>query len=230
MKIPLFKIYWDNDDVEAIEQVIKRGSSWACGSEIEEFEKAITDYIGAKYCVTFNSGTSALHAAMLAYGIGPGDEVVVPSFTFIATANAPLFVGAKPVFADVDEETLGLNPQDVKRKITPKTKAIIAVHYGGCPCKIEELRKIADAHKIILIEDAAEAMGAKVSGKMVGTIGHSAILSFCQNKVITTGEGGAVITDDEETYEKLKLLEKLKRVRSHGREEGDYFALAKGLD
>ena len=230
MKIPLFKIYWDKNDIAAVGSTIRKGYGWACGSEIENFEKAISKYMGVKYCATFNSGTSALHALLLAYGIGPSDEVIVPSFTFIATANAALFVGAKPVFADIEDKTFGLDPSDVERKITERTKAIIAVHYAGCPCKIEELRKIADAHKIVLIEDAAEAMGAKVNGKMVGTIGHAAVLSFCQNKIITTGEGGAVITNDTSIYEKLHLIEKLKFIRSHGREEGEYFSSAENLD
>ena len=169
--------------------------------------------------LTFNSGTSALHALLLSYGIGPGDEVIVPSFTFIATANAPKFVGAKPVFADIEDITFGLDPRAVEAKITPKTKAIIPVHYGGFPCKIRELKKIADDHGIMLIEDAAEAFGASVKGKMVGTFGDSAIMSFCQNKIITTGEGGAVVTDNKELYERMKLI------RSHGRPDTvDYFS------
>lgn len=219
MKVPLFKIYWDSDDVKSVEACIKRGSSWTCGPEIDEFERNITKYIGIKYCTVFSSGTSALHALMLAYNIGKGDEVIVPSFTFIATSNAALFVGATPVFADVEENSFGLDPNDVEKKITEKTKAIIAVHYSGYPCKIEELREIADRHKILLIEDAAEAIGAKTSSKKnVGTVGDAAVLSFCQNKIITTGEGGAIITKDKNLNEKLRLI------RSHGRQEGDYFS------
>ena len=142
-KIPLFKIYWDEEDVKSVAEAIKVGMNWAVGPNVEKFEKMIAKYIGAKYCVVFNSGTSALHAALLAHGIKNGDEVIVPSFTFIATANAPLFVGAKPVFADIEEETFGLDPEDVKEKITEKTRAIIPIHYGGCACKIKELREIA---------------------------------------------------------------------------------------
>jgi perosamine synthetase len=199
--------------------------NWAVGPNIEKFEKMIAGYIGAKYCVVFNSGTSALHAALLAYGIKEGDEVIVPSFTFIATANAPLFVGAKPVFVDIEEETYGLNSEDVKEKITNKTKAIIPIHYGGCPCKIRELREVADDHNLILIEDAAESLGARIGDKKVGTFGNSAMLSFCQNKVITTGDGGAIVTDSKGIYEKLKLI------RSHGRlETSDYFSSTEYLD
>ena len=225
LKIPLFKIYWDKEDVQAVRNAIKKGMFWAIGPNIEEFEKGISEYIGAKYSAVFNSGTSALHAALLAHGIGNGDEVIVPSFTFIATANAPLFVGAKPVFADIEDKTYGLDPEDVKEKITKKTKAIVPVHYGGCPCLINELRGIAKDNDLILIEDAAEAFGATVNGKKVGTFGDAAVFSFCSNKVITTGEGGAIVTNSKEVCEKSKLI------RSHGRlEREDYFTSSKYMD
>ena len=218
MKIPLFKIYWDEDDIKAVTRSIKRGMHWAAGPFIEEFEKLIADYLGVKYVVAFNSGTSALHAALIAYGIGEGDEVIVPSFSFIATANAPLFVGAKPVFADMEEENYGLDPRDVERKITEKTKAIIPMHYGGLACKISELSDLAKKHNLLLIEDAAESFGARQNDKLVGTFGDSAMFSFCQTKVFTTGEGGCIVTDSRDLYEKLKLL------RSHGRAEtANYF-------
>lgn len=219
MNVPLFEIYNDEEDVKLVSEQIASGKFWAVGSKVTEFEDMIADYIGTKHAITFNSGTSALHAALLAHGIGKGDEVIVPSFTFIATVNSPLFVGAKPVFADIEEETFGLNPELVEEKITENTKAIIPVHYGGCPCKIKELKDIAEDNDLVLIEDAAEAFGASVDGKNIGTFGDSNILSFCQNKIITTGEGGAVVTDSDEIYEKLKLI------RSHGRlESGDYFS------
>ena len=222
-KIPLFKIYWDKDDVKAVENAIKRGMSWAIGPEVTQFEQKLADYLKVKYCLTFNSGTSALHAALLAHGIGAGDEVIVPSFTFIATANAPLFVGAKPVFADIEEKTLGLDPADVEKKITPRTKAIIPIHYGGCPCLIEELRDVARRHNLLLIEDAAEALGAGINGKKAGSIGDAGILSFCQTKTMTTGEGGAVTTGSPEIYEKLKLI------RSHGRSESSDYLLQRKI-
>lgn len=220
-KIPLFKILWDDEDVKNVEGEIKSGMNWAVGPRVEEFEKLIAEYIGTEYAAVFNSGTSALHSVLRAHGIGKGDEVIVPSFTFIATANSPLFVGAKPVFADIEKETLGLDPESVKKNITDKTKAILSIHYGGCPCKIRELREIADDNDLILIEDAAEAMGASINQDKVGNFGDSAVLSFCQNKIITTGEGGAVVTDSRDIYEKLLLT------RSHGRlETGDYFSSA----
>ncbi len=209
-KIPLFKIYWDDDDIEMVKQTIQRGVNWAAGPDIEKFERMLSEYIGRKYTVVFSSGTSALHAVLLAYGIGQGDEVIVPSFTFIATANAPLFVGAKPVFADIEETTYGLNPDNVRRKITAKTKAIIPVHYGGSPClMIKGLEEVAREHNLVLIEDAAESFEAKLNGKKVGTFGHSAMFSLCQTKVFTTGEGGFIVTDSQDIYEKLKMIRQL---------------------
>jgi len=224
-KIPLFKIYWDEEDVRMVKEAIERGMHWAIGPNVEKFEGMLADYVGTRHALAFNSGTSALHAILLAYDIGQGDDVIVPSLTFIATANAPLFVGAKPVFADIEDRTYGLNPADVERRITPKTKAVMPIHYGGCPCLIEELREIARKHNLLLIEDAAESLGATVGGKKVGSFGNAAILSFCSNKVITTGEGGAVVTNDGEIYEKLKLL------RSHGRlENSNYFSSTEYMD
>ena len=224
-KTPLVRIYWDEQDIAKVVSTIQRGMSWAIGPSIEQFERQLAEYIGTRYAVTFNSGTSALHAALLAYDIGPGDEVIVPSFTFIATANAPLFVGAKPIFAEIEDKTYGLDPQDVKRRITPKTKAILPIHYGGCPCLVRELKEIAEEHNLTLIEDAAEAFGAEIDGRKVGSFGDAAILSFCQNKVITTGEGGAIVTNSGEICEKLKLI------RSHGRQEtSDYFTSSENMD
>ena len=224
-KIPLFKIYWDEEDVEAITEAIKAGMNWAVGPNVVNFEKLIANYVGTKYALTFNSGTSALHAALLAHEIKQVDEVIVPSFTFIATANAPLFVKAKPVFADIEEETFGLDPGDVNEKITKKTKVIMPIHYGGSACKIRELKEIAEDNNLLLIEDAAESLGAKIKEQKVGTFGDSAMLSFCQNKVITTGDGGAIVTDSRAIYEKLKLI------RSHGRlETTDYFSSTEYMD
>ena len=223
--IPLFKIYWDEQDVKKVTEAIRRGMYWATGPNVQEFEKSLAKYVGVNYAVTFNSGTSALHAVLIAHGIGRGDEVIVPSFTFISTANAPLFVGAKPVFAEIEEKTYGLDPQDVKRKITSKTRAIIPIHYGGCPCQIKEIIKIAKKYNLLLIEDAAESLGATINGKKVGSFGNAAMFSFCAPKVITTGEGGAIVTNSREIFEKLKLI------RSHGRAEtSDYFSSSEYLE
>ncbi len=219
-KIPLFRIYSDKKDIDAVSKVIKRGSSWAEGPEIRLFEKKMGSYIGSRFALAFNSGTSALHSLLLAHDV-KGKDVIVPSFTFISTANAILLAGGKPKFAELEPETFGLDAEDVKKRINGSTKAIIAMHYMGFPSKdIGELRKIADDYNILLIEDAAEALGASINGKKAGTFGDSAIFSFCQNKVITTGEGGLMITKAEEIYRKCRLI------RSHGRAETgeDYFS------
>ena len=224
-KILLYKIYWDEEDVNGIVETIKRGMFWAIGPNIEKFEGLVAEYVGAKYAVAFNSGTSALHAVLLAHDIKEGDEIIVPSFTFIATANCALFVRAKPVFAEIEEKTCGLNPDDVKERISSKTKAIIPIHYGGLPCQIRKLKEIADDYNLLLIEDAAESLGAHINGEKVGAFGHASMISFCGNKVITTGEGGVIVTDLKNVYDRLKLI------RSHGRQEvEDYFTSAKTMD
>lgn len=210
-KIPLYKIFSDDEDVNLITKIIKRGSSWALGPEIEEFEQELRNYVGVDYCVTLNSGTSALHASFLAYGIGNLDEVIVPSFSFISTANSVLFVGGKPIFADIEEETFGLDPDSVQSKINSKTKAVVPMDYGGLPCKIFEINEITKQKNIFLIEDAAESLGSKINDSKIGSISDSSIFSFCGNKVLTTGEGGAVVTNSKEIYEKIKMI------RSHGR-------------
>ena len=224
-KIPLYEVYWDENDVNRVSESIRQGMFWAIGPNIEKFESMTAKYVGREYAVAFNSGTSALHAMLLAYGIGKGDEVIVPSFTFIATANAPLFVGAKPVFADIEAETYGLDPDCVKEKITKNTKALMPIHYSGLPCQIGELMELAENEGLLLFEDAAESIGAKFEGKAVGSFGDAAMFSFCGNKVIATGEGGMIVTDNRDVYEKLKLI------RSHGRlETENYFTSAKTMD
>jgi perosamine synthetase len=226
-EIPLFKMYWDTQDIKAVANVIKRGSYWTMGPEIQTLEEHISRYIGRNYGISFNSGTSALHATLLAYGIKKGDEVIVPSFTFIATANVVALTGATPVFADIENQSYALDPKDVSKKITHKTKAIIPIHYGGGPCKhIRTLRQIAKDHHLLLIEDAAESFGAKIHNTPVGTFGDAAMFSFCQNKVITAGEGGMVVTDSKEVAQNLQLI------RSHGRVESKegYFATTQELD
>ena len=212
-KIPLYKIYTDDEDLNLITKIVKRGTDWAIGPEIIEFENAIKNYIGIDYCITLNSGTSSLHAVFLAYGFGKEDEVIVPSFSFISTANAVLFVGASPKFADIEEETFGLSTDSIVNNITKKTKAVVPMDYGGLSCNIFDIQKIAKENGIVLIEDAAEALGSTIKGHKVGSIADSSIFSFCGNKVLTTGEGGAVVTNSKEIFEKIKLI------RSHGRFE-----------
>ncbi len=224
---PLFDIYWDETDVEKVVNVIRRGSFWATGPEIKEFEENLSEYFNVEYAVTFNSGTSALQAILLAFDITSG-EVIIPSMSFISTANSVILAGAKPIFAEIEEQTLGLDVDDVSKKITKKTRAIMPMHYGGKVCKnIEVLDEIAKDNNILLIEDNAESFGAKINNKLAGTIGHAGMLSFCQNKIITTGEGGAILTNDEEAYKKLLLI------RSHGRVEQpgtNYFSNINEMD
>jgi len=217
-KIPLYKVYTDDEDVNLITKIIKRGTYWAMGPEIKEFENAIKNYIGSDYCLTLNSGTSALHASLLAHGINNNDEVIIPSFSFISTANSTLFVNAKPIFTDIEDTTFGLNPKSIQENISSNTKAIMPTDFGGLSCKIFEIKEIAEKNDLILIEDAAECLGSTINGKKVGSISDSSIFSFCGNKVLTTGEGGAVVTNSKEIYEKIKLI------RSHGRvDKQSYF-------
>jgi len=206
MNIPLYKTYWDKDDVEAVTRIIERGMWWAGGKENTELEGKIARYAGVKHGVSVNSGTSALNGIMLAYRLGVGDEVIVPSFTYPPTVNAVKYVGATPVFADIEEERFGLDPEDVKKRITDKTRAIIAVHVYGLPCRISELAEIAEDNNLLLIEDAAEAIGAEEYGKKVGGFGDASIFSFAGNKIISTGEGGMVVTNDEIMRERLRAI------------------------
>jgi perosamine synthetase len=226
-KIPLFKTYSDQQDIKAVSEIIKRGTYWADGPEVIKFEKKISNYFKIPYTVSFNSGTSALHTLLSTYNIKE-KEIIVPSFTFIATCNAVVMAKGIPVFAECEKETFGLDAKDVENKITSKTKAIILVHYAGCPARDTlSIKKIAKKNNILLIEDAAEAFGATINGEKVGTIGDGAIFSFCQSKIISTGEGGAAITNSEKIYEKMKLI------RSHGRFEinpGDYFSKTENND
>ena len=210
-KIPLYKVFTDEYDIKQISNVLKRGMDWAIGPEIEKFESSVAQYIERKYCVAFNSGTSAGHAALIALGINIKSEIIVPSFTFISTANWPLMVQASPKFADIEMQTFGMDPKDLESKISKKTKAVIPVHYGGLPCKIDEIKEISNKNKFYLIEDSAESFGATLNGRKVGSFGDVSIFSFAGNKILTTGEGGALCTDSKQLYEKIKLI------RSHGR-------------
>lgn len=179
-------------------------STWISskGKFINEFENKFAEYLGVKYAASVSNGTVALHVALLALGIGHGDEVIVPTFTYIASVNAITYTGATPVFVDSDLSHWQMNVNDVKKKINNKTKAILAVHLYGHPCDIDELKKIADENKLFLIEDTAEALGSEFEGKKVGTFGDVATFSFFGNKTITTGEGGMVVTNNKDLFEK----------------------------
>ena len=205
----LSKLFIDEQDVAAVCSVLR--SDWlTTGPKVEEFEKAVADYVGSKYAVAVNSGTAALHCAMYAIGIGPGDEVIVPPMTFAATANCIVFQGGTPVFADVTRDTLLIDPAQVEAKITPRTKAIIAVDYAGQPCEYDSLRNIADQNNLILVADACHALGAEYKGQKTGSLADLNVFSFHPVKHITTGEGGMITTDD------AKLAERMRLFRNHG--------------
>jgi perosamine synthetase len=176
------------------------------GAQIEAFEREIAKYIGVKYAVATSSGTAALHTALLALNIKPGDEVILPSFSCAPPLIATILSNAKPVFADIETRTLNISPEDVKKLITPKTKVIIPIHYNGHPAEMDLLLEIAEKNNIYILEDAAEALGAEYKGKCAGSLGHVAILSFSPNKTITTGEGGMLLTNNHEIYERAKAI------------------------
>lgn len=216
--VPLFEIPWDETDISNVVESVSRGGYWAKGPFVDRFEAGLESYFGVDHALVVNSGTTALECALRGLGIGPGDEVLVPSFTFAATANAVRLVGAEPTFVDVERETLGMCPEDARTKLTERTELILPIHCYGSPCRIEGLMDVADDAGVPLVEDAAEAFGATAGGQDVGTFGHAAALSFCQNKVLPTGEGGAVLTDDND------VAVAVERFRSHGRaQDGDYF-------
>ena len=213
IKEPLPSWPWFTDEIiEAAMEPLRTGKvNYWTGSIGMEFERRFAEWNGAKYCVTTTSGTSALHTAVASLGIGPGDEVIVPSYTFIATSFCVVQAGAIPVFADVRREDHCIDPADIERKVTKRTRAVIPVHLYGNVCEMDEIMEVAEKYNLYVIEDCAEAHGALYKGKKVGTIGHVGCFSFCQNKTFTTGgEGGAVITDDED------LAWKCRSFRDHG--------------
>ena len=189
----------DEADVQAVADVV-RGGRWAMsvGPTVDEFEKAFAQYNGARHAIAVNSGASALHVAMAALDIGPGDEVIVPAYTYIASAIAPMMVGATPVLVDVEADTYNLDPAAVKAAITPRTHAIIAVHFSGAAAEMEALQELADRHHLAIIEDAAHSHGGRYAGKALGTIGKAGCFSFQASKNLTSGEGGAILTDDDD--------------------------------
>jgi perosamine synthetase len=204
-EVPFFVPWITEGDKKAVLKVL--ASRWLTGGpKAKEFEKLFASYTSAKYSVSVNSCTAALHLAMRALNIGPGDEVIVPVLTFAATANAALFVGAKPVFADVDEKTFNISLKQIEQKITKKTKAIIVVHYGGQPCDMKEIMAIAKDHDIEVVEDCAHALGALYKGKSAGTFGAVGCFSFYPTKIITTIEGGMATTQDKEIANKMLIL------------------------
>ena len=207
--IPYGKQTIEQDDIQAVVDVLQ-SDFLTTGPKIAEFEQTVADYVGAKYAVAISNGTSALHAACFAAGIGPGDEVITTPLTFAASANCVLYCGGTPVFADVDPKTYNIDPEDIRRKITDRTKAIIAVHLAGQPCDMDAIYSIAREHGLIVIEDGAHALGSVYKGKKVGSMSDMTTFSFHPVKPITTGEGGMIVTDNEDFYKKMILF------RSHG--------------
>lgn len=192
---------------EEIDEVVKTlKSGWiGTGPKVARFEEEFREYTGAKHAIAVASCTAGLHLSVIALGIGPGDEVIVPVLTFAATANAVIHSGAKPVFADVDISSMTIDPEDVRRKITPRTKAIIPVHFAGRACRLDELEAIAREHNLYLIQDTAHALETEYHGRKIGTFDHLASYSFYVTKNITTAEGGMVTTNDEEIANRLKI-------------------------
>ena len=178
----------------------------SAGKYVGEFEKKYAEYMGIKEAISCCNGTVALHVPLLALGLKPGDEVIVPSFTYIATANAVKYCGATPVFADALPDTWNIDPEDIRRKLTPRTKGIIPVHLYGNPCDMDPIMEIARENKLFVIEDAAECHGATYHGKKAGTFGNASTFSFFGNKIITTGDGGMIVTNDERLAEHMRIL------------------------
>ncbi|MEE0862280.1 MAG: UDP-4-amino-4,6-dideoxy-N-acetyl-beta-L-altrosamine transaminase [Lachnospiraceae bacterium] len=201
--------YIDDEDIEAVVDVLK-SDYLTCGPKINELEKRICEITGAKYAVAIANGTAALHVACLAAGVREGDEIITTPITFAASANCALYCGAKPVFADIDPNTYNIDPDDIERKITQNTKAIVAVDFTGQAVDIERIKDICKKNNLIFIEDGAHSIGTKYNGKSVGSLADMTTFSFHPVKTITGGEGGAITTNSEELYEKLILF------RAHG--------------
>lgn len=209
-KIPLFDLNFDRAEEEAVINTLR--SKWiSTGPKTSELENKFAAMIGAGHALALTNCTSSLHLALLLTGIKPGDEVICPSLTFVATVNAIRYVGASPVFADIKNcDDLNIDPEEIERRITDKTRALMLMHYGGFACDMDRIMRIADKHGLKIIEDACHGPLASVNGKKLGTFGECSCFSFFSNKNISTGEGGMLVTDNTELYEKAKIM------RSHG--------------
>ena len=209
-RVALADVKLGEEEENAVLEVLRSG--WlTMGPVTQAFEQELAAFVGAKYAFAVNNATAGLHLACLAVGVGEGDEVIVPSLTFVATANAVRYTGAKAVFADVEsEDWLCVCPQSIEEKITERTKAIMVMHYAGFSCNMPDILRIAEKHNLAVIEDAAHAIGASLDGKALGTWGDVGVYSFFGNKNMTTAEGGMLVTDDDDLAEKLRIL------RSHG--------------
>lgn len=204
-KYSIAKPYITKKEEQYVLEVLRSGVL-SIGPKIEKFEKKFAEFIGVKYACAVSSGTAGLHLALIAAGIGKGDEIITSPFSFIASANAALYVGAKPIFVDIDPKTYNLDPEKIETKITKKTKAILVVHIFGQSADMAPILKIAKKHNLKIIEDACESLGASYRGKKVGTFGESAVFAFYSNKQMTTGEGGMIVTNSKKVYELCRSL------------------------
>lgn len=212
MNIPMSSAEIDENDVQAVLEVLHSGRL-ALGPKAEEFERLVAEYIGVQHAVAVSSGTAGLHLIVRALGLGAGDEVLVPSFTFAASVNVLLYEGATPVFVEIEPETYNLDPADVERKITPRTKAIMVVDVFGHPAEWDELTRLAKQYGLHLIDDCCEAIGAQYKGQMLGRFGTAGAFAFYPNKQMTTGEGGILVTDRDD------LAQSFRSLRNQGRDE-----------
>ena len=210
MRIPVAEPDIGEEELKLVSEAVRSGWVSSKGRFIEEFERGFADFVGMKYGVATSNGTVAIHLALVALGIGPGDEVIMPDLTFASVGNAIIYTGARPVFVDVHQSYWGMDPERVKEAITERTKAIIVVHLYGHPCDLDPLLEVAEDHGLYVIEDCAEAHGAEYKGRRVGSFGDIACFSFYGNKIITTGEGGMCLTNDYELAERMRML------RDHG--------------
>lgn len=210
---------WINEDekrevMDVLNESVLTSAAKDGGKRVREFESLLRGYLNVKHAIALNSGTSALHAALLSSDIGVGDEVLLPSFTFVATANSIMAVGAKPVFVDINKHDYTIDMSDLQSKITENSKAIIPVHLYGHPCNMSEIVELAEKRSIDVIEDACQSLGSTYNNKQTGTLGMMGCFSFYASKVLTSGEGGAVVTNDDSVAEKIKMI------RNHGMLEG----------
>ena len=212
IKYPMAKPCLNREDEKEVMEVLRSGSL-SLGPKTEKFEKLFARYLGVRYACAVSSGTAGLHLMLLSAGIGADDEIITTPFSFVASANAILYVGAKPVFADIDPHTFNINPAEIEKKITKKTKAILVVHIFGQPADMDPIMKIARKHKIKILEDACESIGATYKGRKAGTFGEAAVFAFYPNKQMTTGEGGMIVTNSKKIYDMCDSL------RNQGRGE-----------
>ena len=210
MRVPLSRPDITEQDIQAVVNVL-RSPFLSLGPKVEEFERKLASYVGRRYAVAVSSGTGGLHLAVKALGIGEGDEVITTPFSFVSSANCMLFERARPVFADIDPTTLNIDVEKIEERITKRTKALLPVHVFGRPCNMKAIGEIARRHRLAIIEDACEALGASLDGKKVGTFGSSAVFAFYPNKQMTTGEGGIIVTDNR------RMAELCRSLRNQGR-------------